>query len=463
MPIAVASHTLRRILIIDEDPSARHSLTMLLARDGYEVASVGDVTSALKELGSRPYDVAFAPAASASAMCEDLRRHSVATHVIAVCAPADLEVGLAALGSGALAYVTRPYRPEEVVHVLKRADERERLLREVQGLRRQIAQSPVGPAQFADMIGKSLRMQEIFRTIRKLAEYKTTVLITGESGTGKELVARALHHYSPRGDGTFVAINCGAIPETLLESELFGHRKGAFTDASRDKKGLFEEASGGTLFLDEVGELPLQLQVKLLRALQEEEIRPLGATQDIKVDVRVVAATVRDLQQEVAAGRFREDLFYRLNVLGVHLPPLRDRREDIPALVEHFLQRLQAKMGARAEGITAEALKLIVDYAWPGNVRELENTIERAVVLADGPRIDVDSLPEKVRHKTVPPRSGVTAAEYSIKKTVRAVEEELIRKALRKTGGNRTKAAEILEISHRTLLYKIKEFGIDDR
>jgi len=300
--------------------------------------------------------------------------------------------------------------------------------------------------------------------VHKIAPFKTTVLLQGESGTGKELVARALHILSPRTIAPFVAVNCGAIPETLLESELFGHRKGAFTDATRDRKGLFEEADGGTLFLDEIGELPLNLQVKILRAVQEEEIRPLGDTRDIKVDVRVIAATGRDLPAEVAAGRFREDLFYRLSVMPLHLPPLRDRKGDIPELVEFFIARQSARMGrpGPAGGVTGAAMKLFLEYGWPGNVRELENTIEHALVLCEGAHLDVDVLPAKVRECRDRLRQTLLDGELSIKRTTRIIEEELIRKVLRKTNGNRTRAAEILEISHRALLYKIKEFGIKD-
>jgi two-component system response regulator AtoC len=258
-----------------------------------------------------------------------------------------------------------------------------------------------------------------------------------------------------------VAVNCGAIPETLLESELFGHKKGAFTDAVRDHKGLFEEATGGTLFLDEIGELPLALQVKLLRALQEQEIRPVGSATDIKVDVRVIAATVRDLPVEVKAGRFREDLFYRLNVLQLHLPPLRERKEDIALLVDHFVAKTNARLGTQVAGASADAMKLLLDHGWPGNVRELENTVERAMVLADGDRIEADVLPDKVREGRDKIRLTLLSGELSIKKTTRVIEEELIRKALRETRGNRTNAAKLLEISHRALLYKIKEFGID--
>jgi two-component system response regulator AtoC len=295
--------------------------------------------------------------------------------------------------------------------------------------------------------------------------------VGGESGTGKELVARAIHRCSPRRDEPFIAVNCGAIPAPLLESELFGHRKGAFTDANRDRRGLFEEANGGTLFLDEIGELPLALQVKLLRVLQEEEIRRLGDTQDVSIDVRIVAATARDLAAEVARGNFREDLYYRLNVVALHLPALRERREDIPLLVTHFVERMNARMGLAIVGALPEAMRLLVEYDWPGNVRELENTIERAMVLTESAHLEVDGLPDKVRGLTRNPRK--TAAEghesvvpggddgdLSIKRASRRAEEDLIRRALARTGGNRTRAAELLEISHRALLYKIKEYGI---
>jgi two-component system response regulator AtoC len=310
------------------------------------------------------------------------------------------------------------------------------------------------------MLGKSEAMAHVFRTIEKAAEYKTTVLVSGESGTGKELVARALHRLGPRAEKPFVAVNCGAIPEALLESELFGHRRGAFTDATSDKRGLFEEADNGTIFLDEIGELPLALQVKLLRVLQESTLRRLGDTRDKSIDVRVIAATVRDLKKEVEEHRFREDLYYRLNVLQVVVPPLRERTEDIPLLVEHFLERHNARLGTRIRGLEPKAQKLIYGYAFPGNVRELENTIERAVVLAEGDLIrDVD-LPDRIREPSDPIKTMLASGEVSIKKTTRFVEETLIRRALDHTGGNRTQAAKLLEISHRALLYKIKDYGI---
>ena len=358
--------------------------------------------------------------------------------------------------AGAYDYLSKPFKQEEVLLTLRKAEERESLRRENRALREAVREAHA----FEDMLGRSEALQKVFRTVDKVAEYTTTVLVQGESGTGKELVARALHQRSPRRDKAFVPVNCGAIPEALLESELFGHKRGAFTDAHADKRGLFAEAHGGTLFLDEIGELPLALQVKLLRVLQEGTIRPVGATRDQDVDARVIAATVRDLEREVKEGRFREDLFYRLNVLQVNVPPLRDRKEDIVLLVEHFIERTNGRLGTSIRGIEAAATKVLLDYRWPGNVRELENVIERAVVLADGDRIRVDDLPERLREPVDPIQTMLDSGELSIKKTARFMEETLIRRALDKTGGNRTAAAKLLEISHRALLYKIKDYGL---
>jgi two-component system response regulator AtoC len=278
---------------------------------------------------------------------------------------------------------------------------------------------------------------------------------------GKELVARAIHRRSSRRGGPFVAVNCGAIPENLLESELFGYKRGAFTDATTDRVGLFEQANHGTLLLDEIGELPLPLQVKLLRVLQEETIRRLGDAKDVKIDVRIIAATHRDLTAETQAGRFREDLFYRINVLPIAIPPLRERREDVPLLIDHFVSRNNARFGIDIRGLSPEARRVLLEYNWPGNVRELENTIERAMVLAEKETIEVDDLPERIREARDPIQLHLTSGELSIKKTSRVIEEILIRRALQKTKGNRTRAAEVLEISHRALLYKIKDYRID--
>ena len=460
--------TLRHVLVVDDEESLRHMLTVLLKREGYDATAVASGEQALAELEQRPYDVVLSdirmPKLGGLELVDEIKKRNLPTTVILMSAFGNIDVAIEAMKRGAYDYVSKPFRPDEVVLVLKKAEERERLHRENAALKQQLARASKGDDSrgLSSMIARGPKMQEIFRTIRKIAEYKTTVLITGESGTGKELVARAVHEQSPRASGPFVAVNCGAIPESLLESELFGHKKGSFTDAIRDKKGLFEEASGGTLFLDEIGEMPLAPQVKLLRVLQEHMVRPIGAVDDLKVDVRVVAATVRDLPTEVRESRFREDLFYRLNVITVALPPLRDRREDIALLVDHFIARTNAKLGTQIEGASADAMKLLLDYRWPGNVRELENTIERAMVLCDGKRIEADGLPERVRESRDRIRLSLQSGELSIKKTTRIIEEELIRKALRETRGNRTNAAKILEISHRALLYKIKEYEIDD-
>jgi len=459
---------IRRILVVDDEESLRHMLVVLLKREGYEATAVSSGTQALAELGQATYDVVISdirmPELSGLELVDEIHRRGLPLTVVLMTAFGSVDVAIEAMKRGAYDYISKPFRPDEIVLVLKKAEERERLFRENASLREALeerrAQEKAGPAGI--ITSGSGRMDAVLKTVRKIAEYKTTVLINGESGTGKELVARAIHEQSPRASGPFVAVNCGAIPESLIESELFGHKKGAFTDAIRDKRGLFAEASGGTLFLDEIGELPLGLQVKLLRVLQEQVVRAVGGVEDEKVDVRVVAATVRDLAEEAKAGRFREDLYYRLNVILVVLPPLRERREDIPLLVEHFIRRTNVKLGTHVEGATPEALKRLIEYRWPGNVRELENTIERAMVLADGVRVDVEGLPDKLRETQDKIRQTLEAGELSIKKTTRIIEEELIRRALKQTNGNRTNASKLLEISHRALLYKLKDYGIHD-
>lgn len=324
------------------------------------------------------------------------------------------------------------------------------------------------PETLSQLVATSAIMREIFATSKRVAPFLTTVLITGESGTGKELLARAIHDHSPRCKKRFVAVNCGAIPETLMESELFGHKKGAFTDATRDKKGLFEEADGGTLFLDEIGELALHLQVKILRALQERKIQRVGDEQQIPIDVRVVTATLRDLEQDVAFGRFREDLYYRLNVVSIHLPALRERKDDVPLLIDHFIEKHSKRLGIETKIISTDIRKILLDYHWPGNARELENCIERALVLSPRNEVELESLPHAVlAHESRMPQNvhfsfTDKTENLSVKEHTKNLEISLIQLALKRTNGNRTHAAKILEISHRALLYKIKEYGLGD-
>ena len=449
-----------RVLVADDEEDIRFMLQLHLGRAGYEVVTVPDGDAALHALVEGDYDFALCdlimPGQDGLTLIDALQAKGIPTPVVLMSAHADVDTALNAIQRGAYDYISKPFRADEVLFRLRRALEQRALETEVGRLKEALDVQ----FDFSGIIAQSTAMQAVFRTIRKVAEFKTTVLLTGASGTGKELVARALHHNSPRRDAPFIAINCGAIPENLLESELFGHVRGAFTDATRTRQGLFEEADGGTLFLDEIGEMPLNLQVKLLRVLQEGEVRRVGDSKEISVDVRVVAATIRDLSAEAESGRFREDLYYRLNVLPIHLPPLRERNSDIPLLVEHFLNRFNRRLGTQIRGVQPAAMRLLIHYAWPGNVRELENAIERSIVLAEADEITIEDLPPRIQNSQDRLRMTLASGELSIKKTTRIIEEELIKRALVRTEGNRTRAAEHLEISHRALLYKIKEFGL---
>jgi len=449
-------------LVVDDEENLRVVLRTLLRRHGYEVETASSGEEALGMVDSFGPDVVLTdvrmPKMGGLDLLSTLKAKGNEATVIVMSAYGNMDLALDAMKAGAYDYVQKPFKPDEVVLALRKAEERELLRRENRALRDEIRKEH----RFEDILAKSPRMQEIFRTITKIAEYKTTVLVTGESGVGKELVARAIHRRSTRRGGPFVAVNCGAIPENLLESELFGHKKGAFTDAVHDRRGLFEEATEGTLFLDEIGELPLGLQVKLLRVLEDEKIRRVGDTRDTQIDVRIITATHRDLHAETKAGRFREDLFYRLNVLPIHCPPLRERRDDIPLLIDHFVARNNTRLGTSIRGLDTETRRLLYEYSWPGNVRELENTIERAMVLSEGEQIIAADLPERIREARDPVQVQLASGELSVKKTTRIIEEILIRRALQKTKGNRTRAAEVLEISHRALLYKIKDYQITD-
>ena len=452
----------KKILVVDDDGSMRHMLSLILKREGYEVQAVGKGSEALNLVASESFDFILSdvvmPGMGGLELLQALKEKKVETTVIMMSAYGNLGTAVEAMKRGAYDYISKPFRPDEVLLALRKAEERENLRKENLRLRREVSREYA----FGNIVGKSPKMMQLFDTIKKISEYKTSVLIIGESGTGKEMVARCLHYNSPRNNGPFEALNCGAIPETLLESELFGHEKGAFTDAKKEKRGSFEMAHQGTLFLDEVGEMSLTAQVKLLRVLQEGEVKRLGSERTFTVDVRIIAATIQDLSRAAAEGKFREDLFYRLNVLPVHLPPLRERKEDIPLLVEHFIHKYNEQHRLNTEGAAEDVLARLLEYSWPGNVRELENAIERAMILAQGKKIEADCLPSEVLGTRPSWKKDLWGDEYSIKKASRIMEEELIRKALKKTGGNRSHAVKILEISHPALLTKIKEYGIED-
>ena len=450
------------ILVVDDEENLRHMLHVLLSRQGYLVELATNGEEALQMSLSNEYDFILSdikmPVMDGAEFLAKALEEGIESTIIMMSAYGTMDTAIECMKHGAYDYISKPFKNDEILLVLKKAAERERLKTENKRLKEELNRE----FSFSNIVSRNPRMLEIFALIRKISDFKTTVLILGESGTGKELIARALHNNSMRKDAPFVAVNCGAIPHTLLESELFGHVKGAFTDASTDKCGLFEQAHGGTLFLDEIGEMPLLLQVKLLRVLQDEEIRPLGSSTVRKVDVRVISATSKDLEQEIVEGRFREDLYFRLNVLGIILPPLRDRSEDISPLVDHFLAKYGDLFGKRGVRLSQDALRALVGYHWPGNVRELENSIERGILLCEGDLLDVDSLPDKLREKSNRGAfAGIPPDSLSIKKAEEILERELIRKALEKTGGNRTHAARLLEISHRSLLYKLKEYAME--
>ena len=451
----------KRILIVDDEESFRHMLSVILIKEGYEVETSPNGEAGLQKAAASAFDQILCdirmPRMDGLGFLQEIKKSGTEATIIVMSAYGTVDIAIEAMKLGAYDYISKPFKPDEVILTLRKAEEREQLRRENQLLRKEVAKE----YSFENIVSKNEEMQKIFDVIKKVSHYKSTVLITGESGTGKELVARALHYNSGRSQHPFIAVNCGAIPENLLESELFGHAKGAFTDAIRTKKGLFEEADAGTLFLDEIGELPGQLQVKLLRVLQDGEIRRIGESKPIQIDVRIVAATVKDLPKEVNEGRFREDLFYRLNVLPIHIPPLRERKEDIPLLIEHFIGKYNHEMNKHVGNIDHEAMERLMSYKWYGNVRELENTIERAIVLSEKNNIESENLPSEIRDiKEESPIETLPEEEQSIKKASKALEINLIKKALRKTKGNHTQAARLLEISHRALLYKIKEYEI---
>jgi two-component system response regulator PilR (NtrC family) len=451
-----------RVLIVDDEPSMREVLGITLQQEGHRVTHADGGDAAIEALKREPFDVIITDLrmrrTDGLAVLRAAKEHSKDTVVVVMTAFASTETAVEAMKLGAYDYVTKPFKLDEIKLTIAKALERKRLHDENQALRRELHRE----RGFENFVGRSRVMLDVFETIRKTADSMSTVMITGESGTGKELVARAVHQESSRHDRPFVSLNCGAVPEGLMESELFGHLKGSFTGAVANTEGLFAAADGGTLFLDEITEIPHTVQVKLLRAIQEREIRRVGDTRDIRVDVRLIAASNRELSKAVAGGVLREDLYYRLNVIPVHLPPLRERREDIPLLVSHFIRKLSTELGKEVQRVAPEALAVLEQYHWPGNIRELENVIERAIVLGAGDVLNVDALPPsllKPREETdlaiEIPGGGV-----DLEATLDRLEHRYIQLALERTGGVQTRAAELLGVSFRQFRYKLQKHAL---
>ncbi|BBO72105.1 acetoacetate metabolism regulatory protein AtoC [Desulfosarcina alkanivorans] len=441
----------------------RHMLKSMLVRYGYEITTATDGTEGHGILSTQSFDFILCdvqmPKMNGMEFLTAAKDKLLSTTVIMMSAYGNIDMAIEAMKLGAYDFISKPFKNEEIRLTIKKAEERERLKRENLELKDRICRI-AGSLSFGNMVGRSQVMQDVFSIALKVARFNSTVLITGESGTGKELVAQGIHQESDRRTGPMVPVNCASIPENLIESELFGHVKGAFTGADKDKKGLFEVAEGGTLFLDEIGDIPVALQPKLLRVLQEGEIRPLGAARARSIDVRVIAATAKDLEAEMRTGQFREDLFYRLNVIPIRLPPLRERAEDIPLLCQFFITRFNDALGSSIKNVSPATMAALMQHGWPGNIRELENAIERAIVLADGNTLEVENF-SLVNAGAIKPDGDSGYEGFSLKAGKAALEDRLIRKALTATGGNRTHAANMLEISHPSLLSKMKLYGIE--
>jgi len=455
--------TEEKILVIDDEEGLRHVLTVMLEKIGYKVYTAPDGVAGLLLVGEHDFSAIFCdikmPKMDGIEFLKEVKKiKEKLPTIITMSAYGTIDTAIEAMKLGAYDYISKPFKKDEIILTLKKAVEREHLKKENELLKIEVKDKYI----LNNIIGKSEAIQNVFYSIRKVAEHKSTVLIIGESGTGKELVAKAVHELSEQKNRPFVAINCGAIPENLLESELFGHKKGSFTDASSDKKGLFEEATNGTIFLDEIGEMPLSVQVKLLRVLQDGEIRRIGDVKPIKTNVRVIAATLKDLTESVKSGTFRQDLFYRLNVFYIKVPPLRERREDIPLLIEYYIDFFNLKMDKKIKGLDKEVTKKFLNHPWLGNIRELKNVLESSMIMAEGNMITLSALPKEFLEEELTVDSIIDEGELSIKSTSKKFEKELIMRALKDTKGNKTAAAKLLEISHKTLLYKLKEYGLDD-
>jgi DNA-binding NtrC family response regulator len=453
----------RRVLIVDDEAGVRESLRMVL-KDAYEPTAVGSGADALDALAAGAFDVLLLdivmPGMDGLELLEEVRSRYPRLPVIMLTATKTVKTAVGAMKLGAFDYVTKPFDVDELRVILDKATENAALQREVEELRHEVGRR----YQVENIIGRSPKMQEVFRTVLTVAPLKTTILITGESGTGKELIAKAIHYGSPRARKPLVTLNCAAIPETLLESELFGHEKGSFTDAHQKKLGQFELAHGGTLFLDEIGEMGPSTQAKLLRVLEHGEFLRVGGQRPVNVDVRIIAATNRDLTTAIKDNSFRPDLFYRLNVVAVHLPPLRERRDDLVLLIRHFVASKCRDMSIPEKVVRPETVDAMLRYPWPGNVRELENLIERVLVLSEGTTITLDDLPDQLKRTEASPgnlREQVLAGRKSLGDAVDEFEREIIAEALQQMEFNQTRAAEMLGTTRRILKYRMDKLGID--
>ncbi len=448
------------ILIVDDDEQMTAMLKKVLEKENYRVETALSGQDALAKSAVEPFDLVITDirmsGMTGMEVLERLKEKDENIPIVLMTAFGSIDSAVESMKRGAYHYIAKPFKMGQLISIVKAALRERELKLEVTSLRQEIAKD----FAFSNIVGNSQAMQEVFTLIRRVAKTKSTVIIYGKSGTGKELVAKALHYNSPRRDKPFVPFNCAAIPETLLETELFGHAKGAFTDAKYAKRGLFVEADGGTLFLDEIGDMPVTIQTKLLRAIQEREIRPVGATKDVKVDVRLIAATHHDLQKLVKEGKIREDLYFRLNVVPIRLPELKDRGQDIPLLARHFLKKHAAENNRKVPKISKEAMHVLMEYSWPGNVRELENVLERAIVFTEEAIIRPENLPDGLRSVPYPPGTDMEPPEIPAVSSLDELERRHIQDILFVTHGNQSEAAKILGIDRRTLYRKIKNYNL---
>jgi DNA-binding NtrC family response regulator len=446
-----------RTLLVEDEANMVRTLTKILERRGYSVDAASNGADALRKLEAAPYDLLITdlnmPVMDGMQLLREMHTRQIHPPTIVLTGHGTIQSAVEAMKLGAGDYLIKPCQPDELLLVAERLLELRDLRREVKQLRQQLR----GSDRFGEIVGKSPSMMAIYKVVEAVSQNKSNVLISGENGTGKELVARTIHKRGPLTERAFLAINCGALSETLLESQLFGHRRGSFTGAVDDHEGVFQAADGGTLFLDEITDIPLPLQVKFLRAIQEKEVTPLGSTRPVRMDVRIIAATNRDIDEAVQIGAFRSDLFYRLNVVSIRLPPLRERRDDIPLLVDHFVGTFSREYAVEPKSVTPEAMRKLLDYYWPGNIRELQNVIERAFALSPQPEIRVEDLPASVEQGGAPtPRLNVDGPL-----ALADIEKQAIEAALRRSGGNKNEAARLLGIDRQRLYRKIEKYGAD--